>query len=79
VRHLSLAAVKPLDIDKAVKALVERRKSQSTITALPSDWFINTGEKDEKGEEQGILIRENDQVQKMVEALKKHKQKKGIL
>jgi hypothetical protein len=72
-------AVKPLDIDKAVKALVERRKSQSTITALPSDWFINTGEKDEKGEEQGILIRENDQVQKMVEALKKHKQKKGIL
>lgn len=71
-------AIKPVDIEKAVKSLIERRSAKPTQSVLRSDWFINSGVKDEKGEEEKVLIKEDDQVAKMTESLKKNRQSKGI-
>jgi hypothetical protein len=72
-------ALKPFDVEDAVKALTERRKSEKPMGGFEGDWYIDTGQTDDKGQKVKALIKENDQVQAMVEALKKFKQKKPIL
>lgn len=70
-------AEKPLDIEQAVKALVDRRsKATPAPRGFSGDWFIKTNEKDEDGAPQGVLVREVDQVSEMVKALQKFKQAK---
>lgn len=72
-------AEKPLDIDEAVKSLVElRSRAKPAATGFSGDWFINTGKLDDQGKKEVVLVKEADQVLSMIEALKKNRQRKPI-